>query len=101
MQIRNNFWILSNLCLNLHNFIESVAILLDSAILEYSRVKTLGGPGTPSSHTAPSLPRSHKTEGFEGPLWVILACPRDVFTGTADSAAGPAGLHDLSQKADT
>lgn len=60
MQIRNHFWILSNLCLNLHNHVESVAILLDSAILEYSRVKPLGVLAVPPHTQPPPSPEARR-----------------------------------------
>lgn len=72
-----------------------MAILLDSAVLESSRLKTLGDLGNPSSHAAPFRPGSHKTESFEGSVWVTPACTREMFTRTADSAAGRARLSSL------
>lgn len=72
-----------------------MAILLDSAVVESSRLKTLGDLGNPSSHAAPFRPGSHKTESFEGSVWVTPACTREMFTRTADSAAGRARLSSL------
>lgn len=70
-----------------------MAILLDSAVLESSSLKTLGDLGNPSSHAAPFRPGSHKTESFEGPAWVTPACTREMFPRTALRTArrdGPA-----------